>query len=141
MVEFVDISGSSKRLKDVGIPEAQAECIVEVMTETFSRFTDTLVTRDFLDMRLMEQQANMDAKLAAIDKRFLEMEQLFLGVDKQFSSVETRFSQIDSELVRMSAATDIGFSRLENRINILFLLVGLVLTVQVIPTLKTLFTG
>ena len=113
MVEFVDISASSKRLAEVGIPEAHAERIVEVMTDTLTKVTDRLVTRDHLDLRIQEQHAYMDK----------------------------RFSELESRMIKTKAETDVSMMGLGNKLNILSLMVGLGFTVLIIPMLKGLFSG
>ncbi|MEM0954553.1 MAG: hypothetical protein AAGI24_10480 [Pseudomonadota bacterium] len=122
MVEFVDIGAVSKRLTQVGIPEPHAESIVRVIADTLNQVSDRLVSRDYLDMRLLEQRAYMD-------KRFLEERAVY---DAGFASLEGQISTLRVD-------TDRGFERLEHKINILFLMVGLSFTVQIIPALKVFF--
>jgi hypothetical protein len=58
----------SRRLKDVGVPEQQAEAQAELMAEACVFNMDSLVTRDYLeavlDARFAQQDAKMEARFA-----------------------------------------------------------------------------
>ena len=71
----------ARRLKDVGVPEAQAEAQAELMAEAFVYNMDSLVTRDYLEECL-------DARFAAQD----------LKVETRFNAIDIRFSDIRGEL-------------------------------------------
>ena len=61
----------ARRLKEVGVPEAQAEAQAELMAEAFVYNMDSLVTKDYLDECL-------DARFAAQDVR---LEKRFAGIE------------------------------------------------------------
>ena len=61
----------ARRLKEVGVPEAQAEAQAELMAEAFVFNMDSLVTKDYLEECL-------DARFAAQDLR----------LEKRFTSIE-----------------------------------------------------
>ena len=61
----------ARRLKQAGVPDAQAEAQAELMAEAFVFNMDSLVTRDYLDARLDARFAEQDARLEA---RFAEQE-------------------------------------------------------------------
>ena len=61
----------ARRLKEVGVPEAQAEAQAELMAEAFLFNMDSLVTKDYLEECL-------DARFAAQDLR----------LEKRFSAIE-----------------------------------------------------
>jgi hypothetical protein len=67
----------ARRLKEVGVPEAQAEAQAELMAEAFVFNMDALVTRDYLDQcldaRFAEQEARFEARLRDHD---LQLEQI-----------------------------------------------------------------
>ena len=67
----------ARRLKEVGVPEAQAE----VMAEAFVHNMDALVTKDYLDECL-------DARFAAQDLR----------LEQRFAIIEVQFSDLRGEL-------------------------------------------
>lgn len=60
----------ARRLKEVGVPEPQAEVQAELMGEAFGYFVENLVTRDYLDGTLDARFAQQDAKL---DAQFAEI--------------------------------------------------------------------
>jgi hypothetical protein len=72
-----DTLKAARRLKDVGVPEAQAEAQAELMAEAFVFNMDALVTRDYLEQCL-------DARFAAQDAL---NEKRFSGQDLQFSDI------------------------------------------------------
>ena len=67
----------ARRLKEAGVPEAQAEAQAELMAEAFVYNMDALVTKDYLEETL-------DARFAAQD---LRLEKRFAEIDLQFSDV------------------------------------------------------
>ena len=91
----------ARRLKEVGVPDKQAEAQAEIMADTFGFYVDNLVTKDYLDARLdarfLEQDARIDARLAEQDIR----------IEARFSQqdlyIEQRFSRIDAKLNMMAA--------------------------------------
>ncbi len=91
----------ARRLKEVGVPDKQAEAQAEIMADTFGFYVDNLVTKDYLDARLdarfLEQDARIDARLAEQDIR----------IEARFSQqdlyIEQRFSRIDVKLNMMAA--------------------------------------
>ncbi len=50
-----------RRLEQAGVPTGQAEVQAEVLTEAFNVNLEELVTKDFLEARLAEQTAKIDA--------------------------------------------------------------------------------
>ncbi len=55
----------ARSLKDVGVPEEQAE----VMAEALGIFAENLVSREYLDLRLSELEARMETKLIPIQTK------------------------------------------------------------------------
>ena len=72
----------ARRLKDVGVPEAQAEAQAELMAEAFVFNMDALVTKDYLeqclDARFAAQDARLDKKFAAQDARLADHDLQFV---------------------------------------------------------------
>ncbi len=58
-----------RRLQAAGVPEEQAEAQAEVMAEAFLHNLDSLVTKDYLDARLAEQNARTDQRFARLESR------------------------------------------------------------------------
>ena len=85
------------------------------IADTLNQVSDRLVSRDSLDMHLLEQRFY-------IDTRFLEERVRF---EETLSNANQRVQE--------------GVSRLEYTINIRFLMFGLGFTAPIIPTLKAFF--
>ena len=68
----------ARRLRDVGVPEPQADTQAELMAEAFGFYVDNLVTKEHLDSALEKQGAQIDARFAEqdarIDARFAQQE-------------------------------------------------------------------
>ena len=58
------------QLEAAGMPRAQAEVIAQGLTSMFVHNFDSLVTKDYLDVRFSEQSARMDARLDSLDAKF-----------------------------------------------------------------------
>ncbi len=61
----------ARRLKEAGVPEAQAEAQAELMAEAFIIKMDSLVTKDYLEECLDARFAAQDLRL---EKRFATIE-------------------------------------------------------------------
>ena len=96
----------ARRLKEVGVPESQAEVQAELMAEAFGFYADNLLTKDHftevLNARFAEQDARIEARFAEQDAR-----------------IETRFGEqdarIDARFVEQDAKFEVRFERLEAR--------------------------
>jgi hypothetical protein len=55
------------QLEAAGMPRAQAEVIAQGLTSMFVHNFDSLVTKDYLDVRFSEQSVKMDLLSAEID--------------------------------------------------------------------------
>ena len=56
----------ARKLTAAGVPQAQAEAQAAAMGEAFGFYVDNLVTRDYLDARLAEQDARIDQRFAEV---------------------------------------------------------------------------
>lgn len=65
-----DTLRAARRLKEAGVPPQQAEAQAEIMAEAFVQNVDNLVTRDYLDVRLAQQDAQNDVKFEVINGKF-----------------------------------------------------------------------
>ncbi len=93
----------ARRLKEVGVPEAQAEAQAELMAEAFVFNMDALVTRDYLDQcldaRFAEHEARFEARLMAkMDARFAAQDERF---EKRFGAIEARLNDHDLQFVEI----------------------------------------
>jgi hypothetical protein len=59
----------ARRLIEAGVPDRQAEVQAELMAEAFVFNTDSVVTKDYLDARLAEQDAKFDARFAILESK------------------------------------------------------------------------
>ena len=59
----------ARRLTEAGVPDRQAEVQAELMAEAFVFNTDSVVTKDYLDARLAEQDAKFDARFAILESK------------------------------------------------------------------------
>ena len=112
----------SRGLREVGVPEQQADRQAELMAEAFSAFADKLVTKDYfsevLDARLHQQSA-------ALEQRIVEkMDQRFAVQDEKF---DARFADHDAR-----------FARLERASFLHTWMLGILVVVLVIPQLQAL---
>ena len=89
----------ARRLKDVGVPELQAEAQAELMAEAFVFNMDALVTKDYLeqclDARLAEQEARL---MARVDERFRAQDARF---ESRFERIEARLNDHDLQFVEI----------------------------------------
>ncbi len=106
----------ARRLKEVGVPEAQAEAQAELMAEAFVFNMDALVTKDYLEQCL-------DARFAVQDTR---IEQRFAAQDAR---IEQRFNHIDVALVGISG-----------ELKLLRWMLALIVITTVVPVLQEWFT-
>jgi hypothetical protein len=129
-----DTLKAARRLKEVGVPEAQAEAQAELMAEAFVFNMDALVTKDYLeqclDARFAAQDARIEQRFATQDKRF---DKRFAAQDKQFDErfavQDKRFNQLD--LALMEIRGDIKLQRW---------MLALIIITTVIPTLQDWYT-
>ena len=95
----------SRRLMEAGVPKQQAEVQAEAMAEAFVFNVEALVTRDYLDARLGEQDARVEARFtsqnAYIEQRFAE----------QDARVEQRFAEFEARFEKRFAALDVRLER------------------------------
>ena len=145
----------ARRLKDAGVPEKQAEAQAEVMAETFVYNMDSLVTTDYLDARLAEQNTRLDARFvefeARVDNRFVEFE---ARVDTRFaefearfnsrfgdleSSTDKRFTEQDAKFEKRFAAIDVRFTELKGELGLQRWILAAIAASTVLPALNSIF--
>ena len=69
----------ARRLIEAGVPEQQAQAQAEGMAEAFLVNIDALVTRDYLDARLAEQDARIETRFGVTNSRIAGLEQTIEG--------------------------------------------------------------
>ena len=102
----------ARRLREVGVPEPQAEVQAELMAEAFGFYADNIVTRDYLD--------------AVVGASSSDSEQRFAQVGLRFDQIERRLEKL--EPLRIQAALH-------------SFMLGLIVLVQVVPQLQAWFAG
>jgi hypothetical protein len=124
-----DTLKAARRLKEVGVPEAQAEAQAELMAEAFVFNMDALVTRDYLDQCL-------DARFAAQEKR---LDERFARWEKQsnarFDKQDARFDKQDARL----ADHDLQFAEIRGELKLHRWMLAIIAASTVIPALQKLF--
>ena len=131
-----DTLKAARRLKEVGVPEAQAEAQAELMAEAFVFNMDALVTRDYLDQCL---DARFAAQEKRLDERFARWEkQINARFDKQdarFDKQDARFGKQDARL----ANHDLQFAEIRGELKLHRWMLAIIAASTVIPALQKLF--
>lgn len=117
-----DTLKAARRLKEVGVPEAQAETQAELMAEAFVYNMDSLVTNDYLDARL---DARFSAQDARIDARFSKLE---AGLQERFTAIDQRFASID-----------VQFAEIKGEFRLVYWMLAIIIASTVTPYLQKLF--
>ena len=104
----------TRRLMEAGVPKQQAEVQAEAMAEAFVFNVEALVTRDYLDARLGEQDAR-------IDKWFMEQD---ARIDKRFAEHGFRFER--------------ELSKVKRQLNLHSWMLALIVLTTVVPAVRSL---
>jgi hypothetical protein len=121
-----DTLKTARRLKDAGVPEAQAEVQAEVMAEAFVFNMDALVTRDYLDQCLDARFARHEAEFEA---------RLMAKIDARFAENDARFEKIEGHLHHH----DLQFIEVRSELKLHRWMLALILATTVLPYLQKLF--
>ena len=81
----------ARRLKEAGVPDAQAEVQAELMAEAFGFYADNIVTKDYLDARLAELDFSVDQRLNDLEK---QMNARFARQDLRINSLTVMVAAI-----------------------------------------------
>jgi len=154
----------SRGLREVGVPEQQADRQAELMADAFSTFADELVTRDYfsevLDARLTQHGAELEQRIvekmmlrfaeqdAKFEARFAEQDAKFeTRFVEQDAKFEARFAEQDAKSEARFAEQGAKFEAHDARFNkqdrILLLhtwMLGLITLVLVVPQLQAWLT-
>jgi hypothetical protein len=145
-----DTLKATRRLKEAGFSETQAEAQAELMAEAFIFNMDAIVTRDYLeaclDARFGKSDARVEAQFAnhetSVDKRFTQlqarMEQRFAAVD---TSMEQRFAAVNAQMDKRFAAVDLKFAKIDGQLRLHSWILAAIAASTVIPALHQLFRG
>lgn len=95
----VDTLKLKTKLSDSGMPEAQAQVLVEELDEVLSTAIATQVATktDVVELRaaINADVVELRAAINNLEERF---EQRFEGIDQRFEGVDRRFEQVDKRL-------------------------------------------
>ena len=58
----------ARRLREVGVPEQQAEVQAELMAEVFGFYIDNLVTKEHLDARLADLDVVLERRFSGVER-------------------------------------------------------------------------
>ena len=121
----------SRGLREVGVPEQQADRQAELMADAFSTFADKLVTRDYfsevLDARLTQHGAQLEQRI---------VEKMTLRFAEQDAKFEARFAEQDAKFEARFADHDARFSRQDRILLLHTWMLGLIMLVSVVPQLQ-----
>lgn len=135
----------ARRLRDVGVPEPQADTQAELMAEAFGFYVDNLVTKEHLelalDSRFAAQDARIDARFTAqdarIDARFTAQD---ARIDALSADVSRRFVELDGRMdlrfAEQDARIDARFGRQERTLAVHTWMLGVIVITVLIPTVK-----
>ncbi len=115
----------ARRLRDVGVPEPQADTQAELMAEAFGFYVDNLVTKEHLDLALDKQFVQQDAR---IDARFAEQD---VRINALSADVAQRFAEQDARI-------DTRFARQERTLAVHTWMLGVIVLTMLVPTLERL---
>ena len=138
-----DTLKAARRLKEVGVPEAQAEAQAELMAEAFVFNMDALVTRDYLDQcldaRFAAQEKRLDERFARWEKqinaRFDKQDARFDKQDAHFDKQDARFDKQDARLTNH----DLQFAEIRGELKLHRWMLAIIAASTVIPALQKLF--
>ena len=118
----------TRRLMEAGVPKQQAEVQAEAMAEAFVFNVEALVTRDYLDARLREQDARIDKRFAEIDARLDKMDARF---DQRFAELDPRFAQQEFRFER-------ELSKVKRQLNLHSWMLAFIVLTTVVPAVRSL---
>jgi hypothetical protein len=128
----------SRGLREVGVPEQQADRQAELMAEAFSTFADKLVTRDYfnevLDARLTQHGAELEQRIVEkMTLRFAEQDARF---EARFAEQDAKFESRFAEQAAQLEAHDVRFNKQDRILLLHTLMLGLIMLVSVVPQLQ-----
>jgi hypothetical protein len=107
----------ARRLREVGVPEPQAEVQAELMAEAFGFYAENILTRDHftevLNARFAEFGAKIDQRFAEQDAKFDALES---RMEKRFSEQDAKFDALESRMEKRFSEQDAKFDALESRL-------------------------
>ena len=94
MEQALDTLAASRKLEDSGMPERQADAVVEVVNDAMKN----LVTKEYLT-------AELDRRLGAVDKQFGAMDNRITNLEtKMDAKMEVGFASVREDMHRSQKA-------------------------------------
>ena len=120
----VDTLRLKTKLSDSGMPETQAQVLVEELDEALSTAIAAQVATkaDVVELRAAinatyERFEQVDKQFEQVDKQFEQVDKQFEQVDKQFEQVDRRFEQIDKRFEQVDKRLDDVNQNVNQRFN------------------------
>lgn len=130
----------ARRLKDVGVPEPQAEAQAELMAEAFGFYADNIVTRDYLDAMLRAGFGEHDQRFDRIDGRFDIVDGRLGELEHRLDGLEHRLDRLDHRLDAIEQRIE-KLEPLRTQATLHSFMLGLLVLVQVVPQLQAWLGG
>jgi chromosome segregation ATPase len=104
----VDTLRLKTKLSDSGMPETQAQVLVEELDEALSTAIAAQVATkaDVVELRaaisaIYERFEQVDKRFEQVDKRFEQVDKRFEQVDKRFDDMNQRFNELNQSVIQM----------------------------------------
>lgn len=133
----------ARRLIEAGYTDVQAEVQAEIMAEAFVYNISSLVSTDYLDARLAEQEARIDTRFAEQDAklgaRFAEQDAKFEArFTEQDAKFEARFTEQDVKFDTRFSAVDLKLADISGQFRLIYWMLAVVIASTVIPAIQQL---
>ena len=99
MEQALDTLAASRKLEDSGMPERQADAVVEVVNDAMKN----LVTKEYLTAT-----AELDRRFGAVDKRFADVDNRFTKMEVGFASMRTDMHRSQKVLIGLMLASTLA---------------------------------
>ena len=104
----VDTLRLKTKLSDSGMPETQAQVLVEELDEALSTAIAAQVATkaDVVELRaaisaIYERFEQVDKRFEQVDKRFEQVDKRFEQVDKRFDDMNQRFNELNQSVIQI----------------------------------------
>ena len=129
---IVDTLRLKTRLSDNGMPESQAQALVEELDEALSTAVTSQVATK---VEVVEVRAAIESVKEHVEERFEQVDKRFEQIDKRFEQMDRRFEQVDKRLDDLQT----GLHQNNAEIKVLRWMGGTILVVQLGILVKLLF--
>ena len=113
----VDTLRLKTKLSDSGMPETQAQVLVEELDEALSTAINAQVATKADVVELRAAISAVHDRFEQVDKQFEQVDKQFEQVDKRFEQVDKRFEQVDKRLDDMNQNVNQRFNDMNQRFN------------------------